>query len=103
LGMSTTRVLASLRDGPLYGLDVVDATGLPSGTVYPTLGRLEKRGLVRARWENPKLAEEEGRPRRRYYRLTADGKEALREALERFREQAAALGVLEPEPGGEEA
>lgn len=96
LGLSTTRVLAALRKGPRYGLDLVDVTGLGSGTVYPTLGRLEKKGFVRGRWEDPRLAVEEGRPRRRYYELTGEGRKALDQAVHHFRE----LGVAALELGG---
>ena len=41
------------------------------GTLYKALGRLEERGLLASRWEDPAAAE--GRPRRRLYELTADG------------------------------
>ena len=41
------------------------------GTLYKALGRLEERGLLSSRWEDPAVAE--GRPRRRLYALTADG------------------------------
>ena len=47
--LPTTLVLQALACGHRYGFDVMDATGLPSGTVYPVLRRLEKEGLVRAR------------------------------------------------------
>ena len=84
LGYATVAVLRALDEGARYGLDVMDRTGLPSGTVYPTLGRLEKRGFVTGRWEDEGAARAEGRPRRRYYRLTAAGSESLREAIRRF-------------------
>ena len=58
------------------------ATGLPSGTVYPTLTRMEARGYVRGVWEKEGTAEREGRPRRRYYELTPAGLRALGEALQ---------------------
>ncbi len=77
LGLTSIRILAAVQEGVAYGLDIVTSTGMPSGTVYPTLGRLRKRGLVRARWEDDALAEAEGRPRRRYYELTSEGREVL--------------------------
>ena len=52
LGYTAVALLKALESGHRYGLDMMAATGLPSGTVYPTLGRLEKRGLVRAKWES---------------------------------------------------
>ncbi|TMQ99248.1 PadR family transcriptional regulator [Actinomadura soli] len=64
-----------------YGLEMVQATGLPSGTVYPIITRLEQRGWITSRWEEPAEHEAEGRPRRRYYQLTKEGTEAARIAL----------------------
>ncbi len=72
--------------GNRYGFDIIEATGLAGGTVYPTLGRLEKRGYLRARWEDRQLATREGRPRRRYYTVTKQGERALKEAGRRFRQ-----------------
>lgn len=91
LGVTSLMILGAIRDGVRYGLDIVSSTDLPSGTVYPTLGRLRKSGLVQARWEDQRKAEREGRPRRRYYELTADGATALAEGSSRLSEVAAAL------------
>lgn len=77
LGVSTLRILAAIRDGATYGLDIVAHTEIPSGTVYPALRRLTRKELVQSRWEDPDEAERAGRPRRRYYELTAAGAEAL--------------------------
>jgi DNA-binding PadR family transcriptional regulator len=77
LGVSTLRILAAIRDGATYGLDIVAHTEIPSGTVYPALRRLTRSELVQSRWEDPGEAERAGRPRRRYYELTAAGTEAL--------------------------
>lgn len=85
LGLTSLRILAAIRDGDSYGLDIIVATGLASGTVYPTLGRLRRSGLVVPRWEDSQVAEREGRPRRRYYTLSPAGEEALREGVERVR------------------
>ena len=46
------------------------------GTLYRALDRLEETGLVASRWEDPLIAADEGRPRRRLYRLTAAGERA---------------------------
>jgi DNA-binding PadR family transcriptional regulator len=64
----------------------MEFTDLPSGTVYPILRRFEANGFVQSRWENLEEALTEGRPRRRYYELTAAGREALSVAAERFRQ-----------------
>lgn len=99
LGHATIAILLAIRDGGRYGLDVMDRTGLPSGTVYPTLGRLEDRSYVRGRWEAASSASAEGRPRRRYYELTPAGRAALEEALNAVR----ALASRAPEPRRGEA
>jgi len=81
----TTLVLHALANGSCHGFDVIDATGLASGTVYPILRRLEQERLVSARWENVSIAREEARPPRRYYELTAAGEEVLEKALDKYR------------------
>ena len=92
LGYATIAILRAIVDGASYGLDVMERTGLPSGTVYPTLSRLDKRGYVQARWENEAVAREEGRPRRRYYRLTGAGEAALAEAVREYGKLLGGLG-----------
>lgn len=98
LGITSLKILAAIRDGAAYGLDLVARTGLPSGTVYPTLGRLKSAGLVRSHWEDQRIAEREGRPRRRYYSLTDDGSAALADGVASFRRVA-----MDLEPGGRKA
>lgn len=80
----TALVLVAIRHGHRYGFDLMDATGLPDGTVYPILRRLERRGVLTGAWEDEATATAEQRPPRRYYRLTPVGEEALVEVLERF-------------------
>ncbi len=84
LGYATVLILRAIHRGNRYGFDIIKATGLASGTVYPTLGRMEKRGYLRARWEDREVATREGRPRRRFYTLTKQGEHALKEAGRRF-------------------
>ena len=86
----TALVLAALGKGLRHGFDIIDATGLPSGTVYPILHRLEHANLVRAQWESVIRAREEQRPPRRYYELTAGGKTLALEAQVRARAMAEA-------------
>jgi PadR family transcriptional regulator PadR len=88
-------VLQALARGYRFGFDVMEATGLPSGTVYPALRRLEALELVRSDWETDDKAREHRRPRRRYYELTASGRRRLGEAETRYR----ALGKLFPRKG----
>jgi DNA-binding PadR family transcriptional regulator len=84
LGYATAAILRAITQERNYGLDIIAATGLPSGTVYVTLGRLQKRGFVSTAWEEDAIAEADGRPRRRYYALTRDGRDALDQALAAF-------------------
>ena len=79
------RVLTALFADPtaeLYGIEISDAAGLPSGTVHPILARLETVGWLTSRWEDidPRA---EGRPARRYYQLTPNGLALARAALAR--------------------
>lgn len=50
------------------------------GTLYKALGRMEKAGLLKSRWEDPVAAADEARPRRRLYRITAEGQAAYEAA-----------------------
>jgi DNA-binding PadR family transcriptional regulator len=79
--------------GARYGFDIMDATGLPSGTVYPVLGRLERDGYVRSKWESHSVAQREKRPPRRYYEITASGARALADSAEHYRTLGARLGI----------
>ncbi len=91
-------VLAAIEAGHRYGFDIMDATGIPDGTVYPALRRLTHAGLLEARWEDRSKATAANRPPRRYYRLTAEGAEAHAGALDRFPGIAHTFGVGGPEP-----
>ncbi|AGL14925.1 PadR family transcriptional regulator [Actinoplanes sp. N902-109] len=93
---SVLKVVAALLADPAserYGLQIMQATGLPSGTLYPILVRLERAGWVGSRWEDVDPAAE-GRPSRRYYRLTAEGvTEARREVAAMQQQMARAIGA----------
>lgn len=81
-------LLGLLGEREMYGYEVVAelrarstaVIDLPEGTVYPALRRLERDGLVRARW-----VDVDGAPRRRYYALTTAGERALAEGRESWR------------------
>jgi len=92
--------LQGLADGYQYGFDVIDHTGLPSGTVYPALSTLTRKGLVESHWEEESVAHTEGRPKRKYYEVTAEGSTALREAIERFGALGLRASSGAPEAGG---
>ena len=80
----TAAVLLAIRGGHRYGFDIMDATGLPDGTVYPILRRLERRGVLSGDWEDETEARSEQRPQRRYYELTSIGHESMTEVEARF-------------------
>ena len=85
LTYSTAVILQAVANGYLYGFDIIDITGVPGGTVYPALRRLEEAGYLGSKWEKPSIAQAEPRPARKYYELTRAGREALAEAVKRYR------------------
>jgi PadR family transcriptional regulator PadR len=78
--LKVLRLFSESPATPLAGADILRATGLLSGTLYPILLRLEQHGLLESRWEREK-PEALGRPRRRLYSLTATGQVTARKAL----------------------
>ena len=92
LSYGAAAILHAVASGHGFGFDIMEATGLTSGTVYPALERLEARGLLQSRWEDEAAAHADGRPARRYFTLTASGATALAAALERYK-------ALRPIPG----
>jgi len=85
LSFAGAAILQALAHDYRYGFDIMDVTGLPSGTVYPALRRLEQAGLVRSKWEDQDTARKDQRPARKYYELTSGGREILSEAVNRYR------------------
>ena len=84
LSHSVAILLKALSLGYQFGFEIMEVTGLPSGTVYPALRRLERDGLVTSNWEAEDDAMKEQRPARRYYELTRLGKEAESTAVKRY-------------------
>jgi PadR family transcriptional regulator, regulatory protein PadR len=76
-------VLKVISGGCNYGFDIMERTGLQSGTVYPILRRLEESGLILAQWE-PEAAQQLQRPQRRYYKLSRVGERTLAKAAQRY-------------------
>ena len=58
------------------------------GTLYKALDRLERAGYLASRWEDPDIAARDGRPRRRFYRVTLEGEGALARAIADERDEA---------------
>jgi PadR family transcriptional regulator, regulatory protein PadR len=100
LSYASTVILQAVSNGYLYGFDIIDITGLPGGTVYPALRRLEEAGNLTSKWEKPSIAQAEPRPQRKYYELTQTGREALAEAVKRYRliEQTQPVKQRHPKP-----
>jgi PadR family transcriptional regulator PadR len=95
-GAAEMVVLASLRDGERYGLQILEAVGgvggiVSEGSLYPLLNRLERDGKLIARWsmDDPASAHP-----RKYYRLSPDGAAllaAMRPAWAEFRTAMASI------------
>ena len=92
LSYGAAAILHAVASGSRFGFDIMDVTGLTSGTVYPALDRLESAGYLKSTWEDTAAAHAEGRPARRYFTLTASGATALRAALAKYK-------ALRPLPG----
>jgi len=79
-GSAELLILASLEDGQLHGYDIAREISRKSGgllsfhvaSLYPLLYKLEERKWILGRW-----VEKAGQRRRRYYKLTADGRKTL--------------------------
>jgi DNA-binding PadR family transcriptional regulator len=90
----TRLVFQAFLDSPsdeTYGFELAQATGLPSGTIYPILTRLGDEGMVKSRWAEVETKTQ--RRRRRYYELTGEGRRVAREATAK---QSEALRMLSP-------
>jgi PadR family transcriptional regulator PadR len=92
LTYNETLVLSAISLGCRYGLQIIERTGLSSGTIYPALRRLEAFELVEGFWEDENVAHADGRPARRNYVLTSIGHRELLAAKERLHSRQAALG-----------
>lgn len=88
-------ILASLRGGAVYGLALLrhlqrfPTTAITEGTLYPLLDRLKRDGLLDASW----MQEDEERPRK-YYSLTAKGKQKLTTLMRAWRQSVTDIDTL---------
>ena len=95
-GQLATLLLATFRDGPAHGYEVIarlkrrsgGTFELAEGTVYPVLHRLEAEGLLASAWTTAA-----GR-RRRVYRLTRRGRAALAAQAAEWRQFAGAVEAV---------
>jgi PadR family transcriptional regulator PadR len=84
LSHTAAMILQAVNAGYVYGFSVMEMTGLPSGTVYPAMRRLERDELIRSSWEQQAIADAEQRPPRKYYKLTRMGKVTLEASRKRY-------------------
>jgi DNA-binding PadR family transcriptional regulator len=92
-------ILQAIHAGHVYGFSVMEMTGLPSGTVYPAMRRLERDSLIRSHWEQQSIAGAGQRPARKYYKLTRSGRATLEASHKRY----PLLARLIPSPEAENA
>ncbi len=96
-------ILAVISREETYGYEISEQLmeygfgKITEGTVYPLLLRLEKNGLVRATYRASDMG-----PRRKYYTLTAEGRDALEEFYVSYRELTAAVDRLTGDVAGRE-
>ena len=103
LTQATALILQALATGRRHGFQIMEVSGLPSGTVYPILRRLEGGLAVESEWEDAETASAAGRRTRRVYRLTESGQQLAARARQRLADthrllSAAAMG--DPKPSG---
>ncbi len=84
LSHTAAMILQAVDAGFVYGFSIMEMTGLPSGTVYPAMRRLERDELIRSQWEKQSIADAEQRPLRKYYKLTAAGRATLEASRKRY-------------------
>ena len=88
-------ILAALWGGRRYGLEILRTVEsgseliISEGTIYPLLSRLKALGLVESEW----VESDSGHPRK-YYSLTAAGRQRAREMSEIWERFSSSLGRL---------
>ena len=96
-GSAELLILSLVEDQPRHGYDIGNlierrsdgALKFNVASLYPLLYRLEKRGWIQGRW-----VEKPGQRRRRYYRLTAEGKKVLAAQRNSWREFVEAINRI---------
>lgn len=94
----TLKVLNAFLEDPeleRYGYELMKATGLKSGTLYPILLRLEDAGWIESDWAATEESDT-GRPRRRYYQITSSGQKEAVDAFREYERELASLKQLRP-------
>jgi transcriptional regulator len=96
-GSAELLILSLVEDRPRHGYEIGSLIEERSGGVlrfnvaslYPLLYRLERRGWIQGRW-----VEKPGQRRRRFYRLTAEGKKVLAAQRNTWLEFVEAIGRI---------
>ena len=96
-GSAELLILSLVEDQPRHGYEIGTLIEQRSGgllrfnvaSLYPLLYRLEKRSWIQGRW-----VEKAGQRRRRYYRLTSEGKKILAKQRNSWREFVAAMNLI---------
>jgi transcriptional regulator len=96
-GSAELLILSLVEDQPRHGYDIGQLIEQRSngslkfsvGSLYPLLYRLEKRRWIQGRW-----VEKTGQRRRRYYRITAEGKKVLKSQRNTWREFVEAINSI---------
>ena len=96
-GNTETLLLALLELEPMYGYRIVKEVeqrssgyfAFKEGTLYPALHRLERANLVAGRWQDTP-----NNVRRRYYQITAKGRQALADRLKEWQLFARAMNSI---------
>jgi PadR family transcriptional regulator len=96
-GSAELLILSLVEDQPRHGYDIGNlieqrskgALKFNVASLYPLLYRLERRGWIQGRW-----VEKAGQRRRRYYRLTAEGKKVLAAQRNSWREFVEAINRI---------
>jgi PadR family transcriptional regulator, regulatory protein PadR len=70
-----------------------DVLQVETGSLYPALHRLEKRGWLKSEWK-----QSENKQRAKFYNLTPKGKKQLLEEHSRWNQMSAAIASLMKEP-----
>jgi DNA-binding PadR family transcriptional regulator len=99
LSHSSALMLQAIAAGHVYGYTVMEVTGLPSGTVYPALRRMERDQLIRSHWERQSIADAEQRPPRKYYKLSRAGEKTLEASRKRYPLLAKLVAAVEVDDG----
>ena len=105
LTQATALILQALATGRRHGFQIMEVSGLPSGTVYPVLRRLERELAVESVWEADEVARNAGRRTRRVYHLTESGQLLAERARQRLADTqrllaSSGLGDADPSRAG---